>query len=136
MEETIQVLNETRIRLKKEKCHIAKIETEWLGYNNFRNWRRQEFFMKKLNYTIEISSYVLPWLFCHDLAMILTSVPCIMISLDLDKGMINHHLARLTMILATIACLRSLGNLLLHLYTNINNTSSHGVFSEKLRQFF
>ena len=35
------------------------------------------------------------------LVMILTSVPCIMISHDLDKGtMVNHNLARLTMIKA------------------------------------
>ena len=56
--------------------------------------------------------YVLPWLPCHDLALILTSVPCIMISHDFDKGtMVNHDLARLTMILASVACLRSLGYL-------------------------
>ena len=35
------------------------------------------------------------------------------ISHDLDKGtMGNHDLARLTMILASVACLRSLGELL------------------------
>ena len=47
---------------------------------------------------------------CRDLAMILTRVPCIMISHDLDKGtMVNHDLARLTMILASVTCVRSLG---------------------------
>ena len=52
---------------------------------------------------------ILSWS-CYDLAMILTSVPCIVISRDLDKGtMVNHDLARLTMILASVACLRSLG---------------------------
>ena len=40
-------------------------------------------FVKRINYTIESSLDVLPWLFCHDLTMILTSVPCIMIY--------NHH---------------------------------------------
>ena len=66
---------------------------------------------------------MLPWLSCHDLAkilprscqdiaMILTSVPCIMISHDLDKvTMVNHDLVRLTMILASVACLQSLGSL-------------------------
>ena len=41
-------------------------------YHNclFRNWRRQAF-LKRMNYTIEIISHVLPWLSCHDLAMIL-----------------------------------------------------------------
>ena len=33
----------------------------------FENWRRQEIFMKRINYTIENSSHVLPWLSCHDL---------------------------------------------------------------------
>ena len=48
---------------------------------------------------------------CHDLAMILASVPCIMISHDLDKGtMVNHDLARLTMIMARMQWLRTLGN--------------------------
>ena len=47
---------------------------------------------------------------CHDLAMILASVPCIMISHDLDKGtMVNHDLARLTMIMASVPWLRTLG---------------------------
>ena len=46
----------------------------------------------------------------QDLAMILTSVPCIMICHDLDKGtMVTHDSARLTMILESVACLRSLG---------------------------
>ena len=48
---------------------------------------------------------------CHDLAMILASVPCIMISHDLGKGtMVNHDLARLTMIMASVPWLRTLGN--------------------------
>ena len=52
---------------------------------------------------------------CHDLAMILASVPCIMISHDLGKGtMGNHDLARLTMIMASVPWLRTLGNLHLH----------------------
>ena len=49
---------------------------------------------------------------CHDLAMILASVPCIMISHDLGKGtMVNHDLARLTMIMASVPWLRTLGNI-------------------------
>ena len=45
------------------------------------------------------------------LAMILTSVPCIMICHDLDKGtMVNHDLARLTMIMTNVPWLRTLGN--------------------------
>ena len=47
---------------------------------------------------------------CHDLAMILASVPGIMISHDLGKGtMVNHDLARLTMIMASVPWLRTLG---------------------------
>ena len=47
---------------------------------------------------------------CHDLAMILTSVPCIMICHDLDKDtMVNHDLARFTMIMARVPWLRTLG---------------------------
>ena len=43
--------------------------------------------------------------------MILASVPYIMISHDLDKGtMVNHDLARLTMIMASVPWLRTLGN--------------------------
>ena len=43
--------------------------------------------------------------------MILTSVLCIMISHDLDKGtMVNHDLARLTMIIASVPWLRTLGS--------------------------
>ena len=58
---------------------------------------------------------------CHDLAMILTSVPCIMISHDLDKGtMVNHDLARLTMIMASVACHGSLGSE--HEVNEISNT--------------
>ena len=34
----------------------------------FRNWRRQEIFVIKINYTIKSNSHVLPWLSCHDLA--------------------------------------------------------------------
>ena len=76
----------------------------------FKHWRPQKILVKRINFTIKSSSHVLPWLSCHDLAMTLTSVPCIMISHDLDKGtMVNHDLARLTMILASVACLRSLG---------------------------
>ena len=67
--------------------------------------------------TINSSLHVLPWLSCQDVAMILprscqdpTSIPCIMISHDLGKGsMVNHELATLTMILASVPCLRSLG---------------------------
>ena len=67
--------------------------------------------MKRTNYTVGNSSHFLPQLSCDDVAMILISVPCIMICHDLDKGtMANHDLARLTMILASVACLRSLGN--------------------------
>ena len=55
---------------------------------------------------------------CHDLVMILTSVPCIMISHDLEKRtMVNHDLARLTMILASVACLRLLGYCFRHFAT-------------------
>ena len=44
------------------------------------------------------------------LAMILTSVPCIMISHDLDTGtMVNHDLARLTMIMTSVSWLRTPG---------------------------
>ena len=44
------------------------------------------------------------------LAMILTSVPCIMICHDLYKGaMVNHNLARLTMIMASVPWLRTQG---------------------------
>ena len=42
--------------------------------------------------------------------MILTIVPCIMMYHDLDKGtMVNHDLARLTMIMANYPWLRTLG---------------------------
>ena len=42
--------------------------------------------------------------------MILTSVPCIMICHDLNKGtMVNHDLARFTMIMASVPWLRTLG---------------------------
>ena len=51
----------------------------------FRNWRRQDILVKRINYTIKSSSHVKPWLCCYDLTMILTSVPCIMISHDLDR---------------------------------------------------
>ena len=44
------------------------------------------------------------------LAMILTTVPCIMFCHDLDRGtMVNHDLARLTMIMASVPWLRTLG---------------------------
>ena len=44
------------------------------------------------------------------LAMILTSVPCIMICHNLDKcTMVNHDLARLTIIMASVPWLRTLG---------------------------
>ena len=47
------------------------------------------------------------------LAMILTSDPCIMICRDLDKGtMVNHDLARLTIIMASVLWLRTLGCLI------------------------
>ena len=43
--------------------------------------------------------------------MILTSVPCIMICHDLDKGtMVNHDLARFTKILTRVPWLRTLGS--------------------------
>ena len=46
---------------------------------------------------------------CYDLAMIVTSIPCIMICHDLDKGtMVNHDLARFTMIMASVPWLRTL----------------------------
>ena len=65
-----------------------------------KNWRRQESFVKRINYTVESN---LPWLF----AMILTSVPRIMICRDFDKGtMVNHDLAR---IIASVPWLRTLG---------------------------
>ena len=98
-----------------EKCciYIVSINKGYVrSYRNglFKNCRRQGIFLKRKYYTIKSSSHVLPWLSCHDLTMILTSVPCIMISHDLDKGtIIDHDLARLTMILASVACLRSLG---------------------------
>ena len=43
------------------------------NYHNrlFRNWRRQAFFVKTIDYTIKSSSHVLPWLSCPYLAMIL-----------------------------------------------------------------
>ena len=67
--------------------------------------------MKRINYTIKSSSHVLPWLSCHDRAMILTRVPRIMICHDLDKvTMVNHDLARLTMIMVSVPLLRTLGN--------------------------
>ena len=45
--------------------------------------------------------------------MILTSVPCIMIYHDLDEGTkVNHDLARLTMIMASVPWLRTLGRIL------------------------
>ena len=66
--------------------------------------------MERINFTIKSSSHVLAWLYCHDLVMILTSVPCIMICHDLDKGtMVNHDLARLNMIMARVPWLRTLG---------------------------
>ena len=89
------------------------------SYHNglFSNWRRQENFVKRINYTIKSSSHflpcylaiILPWS-CHYLAMILISVPCIMICHDLEKGtMVNHDLARITMIMASVPWLRILG---------------------------
>ena len=36
-----------------------------------RNWRRPEYFVKGISYTIKSSLHVLPWLSCHDLAMML-----------------------------------------------------------------
>ena len=53
--------------------------------------------------------YVLPWLSCQDRAMILSSVLCIIICHDLDKGtMVNHDSARLTMIMESGSWLRTL----------------------------
>ena len=69
----------------------------------------RNFCEKKKLCTINTSLHVLPWLSCQDLAMILTSVPCIMICHDLDKGtMVNHDLARFTMIMARVPWLRTL----------------------------
>ena len=49
---------------------------------------------------------------CHHLAMILTSVPCIMICHDLSKGtLVNYDLATLTIIMAIVPWLRTLGTL-------------------------
>ena len=46
----------------------------------------------------------------HDLAMILTSVPCIMVCHDFDKGtIVKHDLARFTMIMARVPWFRTLG---------------------------
>ena len=42
------------------------------AYRMSIDWRRQELFMKRIEYTIENSSHVLPWLSCQDLAMILS----------------------------------------------------------------
>ena len=43
------------------------------SYHNslFKNWRRQNFFLKRTNYTVRNSSHFLPWLSWHDPAMIL-----------------------------------------------------------------
>ena len=69
-----------------------------------------EFCEKNKLCIINTSLPVLPWLSCQDLAMILTRVPCIMICHDLDKGtMVNHDLARFTMIMASVPWLRTLG---------------------------
>ena len=73
----------------------------------------KEFLRKKINYAqlnqLTCLTMVILSRSCHDLAMILASVPCIMISHDLGKGtMVNHDLARLTMIMASVPWLRTL----------------------------
>ena len=61
--------------------------------------------------TINTSLHVLQWLSCQDLAMILTSFPCIMICHDLDKDtMVNHYLGRFTMIMTRVPWLPTLGS--------------------------
>ena len=68
-----------------------------------------------------ISQYSKPWCPCHDpwqvpsepcqdLIMILTSVPCIMICHDLDKGtMVSHDSAKIIMITASVPWLQTPG---------------------------
>ena len=75
--------------------------------------------------TINTSLHVLPWLSCQDLAMILTSVPCIMICNDLDKGtMVNHELARFTMVpwLRTLCSYSNLHFSISSLYSHISKS--------------
>ena len=62
------------IRFSAKKTFCNRIGEGYVrSYHNglFRNWRRQEIFVKRINYTIKSSSHVLPWLYCHDLAIIL-----------------------------------------------------------------
>ena len=77
---------------------------------------------------INTSLHVLLWLYCQDLAMILTSVPCIMICHDLGEDtMVNHDLARFTMIMARVPWLRTLG-IEAQLFLNIRQNEAQKVF--------
>ena len=68
--------------------------------------------LSKLWQDILVKNHDEPWLSCQDLAIILASVPYIMIWHDLDKGtMVNHDSARLTMIMAGVSWHRTLGRL-------------------------
>ena len=61
-------------------------------------------------YLLFFSIVLLVYFTFQFILMILTSVPCITICHDLDKGtMVNHDLARLTMIIASVPWLRTLG---------------------------
>ena len=80
--------------------------------------------------TINTSLHVLPWLSCQDLAMIMTSVPCIMICHDLEKvTIVNHDLARFAMIMARVPWLRTLGSYTITLKTNLLHITSRLIFN-------
>ena len=75
----------------------------------------KEFLRKEIKFAQLIPAYMSYHIYlvnsCQGLVMILTSVPCIMICHDLDKDtMINHDLARFTMIMARVPWLRTLGS--------------------------
>ena len=71
----------------------------------------------------------------HDLAMILTSVPCIMICHDLDNGtMVNHDIARFTMIMARVPWLRTLGGEIAVKFLKKNGRNNHSKFSTRFRK--
>ena len=74
--QNLHIIEKFWIRFSVKK-NFSKHKGYVRSYHNgsIRNWRRQEIFVKRMNYTIKSSSHVLPWLSCHDLAVIMVSVP-------------------------------------------------------------
>ena len=64
----LHIIEKFWIRFSVKK-NFSKHKGNVRSYHNgsIRNWRRQEIFVKRMNYTIKSSSHVLPWLSCHDL---------------------------------------------------------------------